>query len=73
VAKQGILGHAPAQAALKGVYIVNAFTHIDAFAKQVLINIGHSPGIQIESRITGENTRKERMVRANRFNFSAGL
>ena len=59
VAEQCVFGDAPNQATLKGINIVNPLANIDAGPKEILIDIGDGQAIEIDTRVTGKDARKE--------------
>ena len=73
VAEQSILAHLACQAALESRDIINPFANVTAFAKQILINVRDSKGVQVKPGVPGKDLRKERTVRAGRLDRHARL
>ena len=54
VTQHSVLREAPGQGPLEGIYVVNSFADKRAFAENILIYVGHRPGIGIDSRVARE-------------------
>ncbi len=73
MAEDGILGHSPGHAALEGIHIVDALSYIDAFAEKILVHIGLRARVQIHTRISCKQPRKEGAVGADGANLHSWL
>ena len=71
--ENGILRHTPCRAAFKGGDVVYPFASVDAFAKQILIDIGYGARVKIYHLIPSIDLGEERLVCQGRFDFEAGL
>ncbi len=58
MAEQDILGHAAGQAVLEGVDIVDAFANVAAAAKEILVDVGHGVGVEVQPNIACEDPAK---------------
>ncbi len=66
VAEERVFRHAALQRGLEGVDVVKALAGEGAFAKQVLIGVGHSKDIRIDAAIDREDALQERCFVAGR-------
>ena len=61
VAQQGSLGKPGIHETMEGVDIVNSLAHEAAFAKEILVCIGNSAGINVEGCIRREDSCEPRL------------
>ncbi len=58
VAEERVLRHAAGQAGLEGGRIVDPLAGVDADAEEVLVDVRHRPGVEVEPGLTGEQARE---------------
>src|SRR5258708_6514754 len=73
VAQQRVIGGPFAERLFERVDIVEAFAGINAFAKEILIDVGSRRGIRIDASIAGEYSREARLRGALKRNADARL
>jgi len=59
VAQQGLIGNSLANRLLEGIDVVESFAGIDAFVKQVLVNVRRSGGVRIDTGVAGKDPGKD--------------
>ena len=73
VTEQRIFRHPSRQAALERVQIVDALANVNPFAEQILVGVGHGPGVWIQADVPGKDAGEAGDVSAGRSDFDARL
>ena len=73
VTQKRVLWHPLGQRPFKGIDVINAFAHIDADAKEILINVRDGQRVEVKPAVAGKDAGKERTVSAGRFDHGAWL
>src|SRR6185436_1812236 len=66
VTEQGALGHATVERRFEGIYVVNAFAGIGAFAEEILVHVGYGGSVRIDAARAGEDALEQRPFAADR-------
>src|SRR5208283_6008580 len=64
MAQDPVLGKAPVECPLERIDIIYPLTNERAFVKEILINVGDGARIRVDARLTPEQVRVPRRVRA---------
>ncbi len=73
VAEQPLFGESTCQHAAEGPHVVDALAVVGAFAREVLVDVGHGPCVGVDSHRVGEQPAERRGARAGQRGAHAGL
>ena len=73
MAEDAVLGKAPVERPLERIDVVDPLANERAFAEQVLVDIGDGARIRVDARLTPEQSRIPRPVRAGQAHGHARL
>ena len=73
VAQNTVFGHPAVHASVECTDIVDAFTHENSGAEQVLVDVGNRAAVNIDGGVSGEQAREQAPCAADRRNLHARL